>query len=259
MNDPHVVSLKYRLVKEHDVDYSNPPPIVHEAGGLRLRLDEGGLTVTMLDHYPSSEVAREVVYPFLRAWEIDQAISLGKTELHFEYEGAEVIDRSPSLPNQGHNLAARIVCSVNAAGVLVNASVTRAKYPAFPQRLKLSPELETLWHRYEGYEQGREPLTSMGYFCLTLVEHNAGGRAKSARKYNVSRKILEKLGHLTSALGDARTARKVSTSSTSRTLTPAEQEWIKAAVKLLARRLGEWEFDPTGALPELTLADLPKV
>lgn len=257
MNDPHVVSLKYRFVKEPDVDYSNPPPIDHEIWSFRLRLDEQGLIVTMLDHYPSAESAREIVDPWLRAWEIDQALSLGKTELRFEYEGVEIIDRSPPVLGQGQVVVSGAVAFISVGTVLVNATVTQGKYPAFPKRFKLTPDLETLWHRYRGFEQGREPLTSMGYFCLTLVEQSAGGRKHAANTYKISREILNKLGHLTSALGDVGTARKVGTQGLSRPLTAAEREWIKGAVKLLARRLGEWAFDPSGALPKLTLADLP--
>lgn len=42
--------------------------------------------------------------------------------------------------------------------------VTLHKYPDPPKLFILTPDVETLWHRYEGYLQGKEPLSSMAYF-----------------------------------------------------------------------------------------------
>ena len=52
----------------------------------------------------------------------------------------------------------------------------------------------------------------MGYWSLSVLEASAGkSRAAAAKRYNISRKVLEKLGYLTSDVGDRQTARKAST------------------------------------------------
>jgi hypothetical protein len=71
--------------------------------------------------------------------------------------------------------------------------------------------------------------------------------------------VLDKLGELTSEVGDELSARKFDATSTKRPHTPAEQVWILEIVKLLITRVGEYEFDPAAPLKLITLADLPKV
>ena len=34
-----------------------------------------------------------------------------------------------------------------------------------------------MFHRYLGHIQGREPLSAMAYFCLTVLEQMGGGAA----------------------------------------------------------------------------------
>ena len=93
----------------------------------------------------------------------------------------------------------------------------------------------------------------MAYFCLTVFDARAGGRRKVAKKYQISKKVLAKLGYLTSNVGDRHTARKFSKDSDGRPYTPAEIAWIEGAVKDLIRRKAEYDFDPAAPLPLLTM------
>lgn len=258
MQDPHVVSLKYRAAVAPGADYKKAPPLQHETATFRIRLDAQEVTATMLEHYPSVEAAREVVEPSLRAWEIQQALDLGTTEIRFEFENAEIIDRRPPPPGAYH-LAASAGVFLAKVGVHAQGHVGRAKYPAFPEKFRSCPELETIWRRYEGYCEGREPLASMAYFCLTVIESRAGDRKKAAIRYGICKKVLDVLGDLTANRGDRLTARKVKKGSTLTALTPREEEWIRAAVRLIARRVGERAFDESAASRQLTMADLPKL
>ena len=45
MNDPHVVSLRYRLVTDATVSYSSPPAITHETSTFKTILQNDVLTV----------------------------------------------------------------------------------------------------------------------------------------------------------------------------------------------------------------------
>lgn len=127
----------------------------------------------------------------------------------------------------------------------------------------MSPDVDTMWHRYEGYLEGREPLAAMAYACLTLLEASAGGRDRArngaANRYRIEVDVLQTLGRLSSSVGDKETARKFKGLSERRPHTGAERAWMEAAVKALIRRAGEWAFDPGASRPQITMSDLPKL
>ena len=109
-------------------------------------------------------------------------------------------------------------------------SVGRWQSPPPPVDLSASPDVETLWFRYEMYRQDKEPLASMAYFCLTVIEALAGGsRRRAAKTLVVDFSILDTLGRLVSQKGDAKTARKYSPSSES--LHPHEATWIDEVMR----------------------------
>jgi len=89
----------------------------------------------------------------------------------------------------------------------------------------------------------------MAYFCLSLLQASAKGRAKAARKYNIELDILDELGTLTSERGNSTDARKLDKDSTLIPLTNAEKEWICKTIRLIIRRKGEYDFDPASILP----------
>jgi hypothetical protein len=123
-------------------------------------------------------------------------------------------------------------------------SVARREYPSPPKHFRVNPDVDTLWHRFEGYAQGREPLLSMAYFCLTLLEARAGDRKNVETMYKVHKKILDRLGELTTTKGDEKTARKVRKLSALAPLTPSETIWVEAAIKAIIRRVGEVNSNP---------------
>lgn len=224
-----------------------------------MRLDSGVATFEMLEHHASEESARKSVESCLRAWELDVALRFGRSEISFEFDGADVIDRDPPPPGTGQVIHAKAVAGAIAAVGSVTVHVTRRGYPQPPRGFVASPDAETMWHRYEGYLDGREPLGSMGYFCLTVLERSAGGRDEAAGQYGISKRVLDTLGRLTTEIGNDKTARKASSVKEQRSHNGAEQKWIEAAVKALIRRAGERAFDPEAPRPRLTMGDLPKL
>jgi hypothetical protein len=56
-------------------------------------------------------------------------------------------------------------------------------------------------------------------------------------------------------------ARKLDANATLRPLTPDENTWVRAALKVLIRRKAAYDHDPVAAvsLPIITMADLPKL
>jgi len=251
MRDPHVKSIRYRLDTGKSVSYENPQPVEIEAQQFSIRLDNGILTCGFKEHYPSIEKARSAVEGFLRAWEIDVALSRGIGEFNFIYENAEVIDRNPP-PSKSIQIEAGAYMIAQGD---VELHVTRNKYPDPPKLFTLTPDIETLWHRYEGYLQGKEPLLSMAYFCLTFIETISGGRKPAASRYNAEFDVLNELGKLTSSRGDGKTARKIKRGSGLSPLSPQEITWIETAIKALIRRVGE--YSPGVLLPKLKMSNLP--
>lgn len=260
MRDPHIVSLRYRLEPVDSVTFDDPQPIERKTDAFRMRLEDGTLSIDMVEHFASVEDARRVVNSFLRAWEIDAALRYGRREIAFVFEDAEVIDRDPPPPGSPQVIGLAPLGILAAVGS-VTAHVRRRKYPEPPTQFRASPDVETLWWRYEGYLQGREPLLPMAFFCLSMLEASAGvkkgKRQQTARKYQISEDVLSKLGELTSLRGDEKTARKFDHNSTRSPLTSAEVTWIESAVKAIIRRLGE--YGSTTSLSTITMNDLPEL
>jgi hypothetical protein len=212
----------------------------------------------MKAHFPTVDEACRAVEPTLRAWEVDADLRWGRDELRFTFDGANVIDRAPAPPGVIHVSAFVVGAALVSAIGTVSVHVTRANYPAPPPAtFRLNPDGESILARYQGYLDGREPLPSMAYFCLTVVEckvGKAGGRKRAAAAYRIDLSVLNKMGELTSERGDTLNARKA---AAAQPLTGAEHAWPEEAVKMLIRRLGDTRN--AAALPMITMSDLPSL
>jgi hypothetical protein len=255
MRDPHVVTLRYRVETDETTSYVNPPPLNAVTDTFSLYLADNVLTITMTKHVSSVDLAKTEVEELLRSWELDVALRLGPGELHFVFDDAEVIDRNPLT--DGTRVIELSSAAVAIASMSAKLHVGRSKYPPPPSRFRTSPDVETMWHRYQGYRDGREPLLSMAYFCFTLVTARAGTLKEAASQIAVDQKVLKKLSEITSIGGDRSTARKLSRQSNHRALTAAETNWIESAVTTIIRRAGE--ADPQKSLPTIFMKDLPSL
>lgn len=259
MRDPHVESLRYRLKTSATTTYKNPPAVKVIRDEFECHLNDGVLTCRIREHYPAVEEARRVVEGFLSSWEIKTALELGRDEMRFQFEDSHVIDRNPPPPGSPKNiqLSGTVVMTSNTSAIL---HVTRRKYPDPPTVFTVTPDVETLWQRYNNYLDGKEPLSSMAYFCLTVVQNKADGRKsrKSAAKlFSIQKTILCKLGNLTSNKGDAETVRKAPEKGSITALSEKEKKWIEAVVKILIRRTGE--LANIQSVRRITMTDLPKI
>jgi hypothetical protein len=254
MRDPHVVSLTYQLKTSDSVTF-DAPPLKCETERFSLRLEEDVLTVELNEHFASIKEAREAVEPFLTSWEIHASLTNGRREISFEYEDAEMVDRSPpglGEPIVGH--AEKSLVAVTAGEA--SGKVTRGKYPTPPGDFETSPEVEALLERYYRCLDGKEQLLPMANFCYTVLKSIAGGTSKAGNLFGISNRVLAKLGELT-ARGDLHNARKWRGGEQNRPLTQAEEEWLKQVVKQLILRLGEYNAHPDGSFEKITLEDFP--
>lgn len=255
MRDPHVDSLRYRLQTEHG-QFIDPNPIHHELDAFRLTLDNGELMVEMKDHFATEQDARTEVDPFLRAWEVETALRCTGPKIGFVFEDSTLIDRDPPGPGEPQIVrmsAASVLATTMDPTVVVNSET----YPSPPKLFRLSPDADTLWHRYRMYLEGRETLLSMAYFCLSLLEWRENNREQASKKYGIQKKVLDRLGCWTSIKGDMETARKLESHSTLTPLSPTEVDWVRAAVKAIIHRAGE--LGSAGSLPQIRMSDLPQL
>jgi hypothetical protein len=253
--DFHVVSMRYRLEHGDNVAFNNPPPVDFENDEARLQLKDGILSCVLKAHYATEVEAREAIEPILRAWELNAAIAVDIVGLRFIFEKAEIIDRTPIIPGQTRIFTH--VGSVSLDAVLEGARVQvgRAKYPEPPATFRITPDVESLWLRFQRHLDGREPLPGMAFFCLTVVEASAGGRLAASKKYGIEKDVLRKLGELTSERGDHLTARKARSNKPMRPITGAESAWVLSALKIIILRLGDTR--EIGSLSKIKMSDLP--
>lgn len=259
MNDPHVEILCYRVAANATVSYNKPEAVEWETDIFKAELSEGTLLCRMKEHFPSIESARHAVEQLLDAWKIATALELRAIEIEFVFEDGQVIDRDPPPPGSTLIIRPASIVSQSTVGT-PTLHITRNAYPKPTTRFRLTPDIETMWTRYQNYKADKEPLLSMAYFCLTIVEASAsrgkeGGRRKAATKYSIEYTVLDQLGILTSTKGDEVTARKAV--STSRPLSSREIAWIDAAIRAIILQLGE--YDPNKPIALLKMQDLPSM
>lgn len=264
MRDPHVKCVRYKLKTISNVSYSDStPPIYKETDVFCLHLLNGLLAIELKDHYPTIESARMDIEVYLRSWELETALQSGRREIQFEYIDSDIIDRDPPPPG-----SAEIFIETGSAHVQMSGNLTvhviRSNYPEPPGNFRATSDVDTLWHRYEEYLNGHEPLLAMGYFCLSYLETIGGGgitRAERRQKikdiYQIDITVLDKLGDLVSEGGDKTTARKVKNLSNLKPLSGSEINWIESTIKIIIRRLGE--HSPGVSLPIIDMTSLPRI
>ena len=250
MNDPHVVSLIYRIGHGDSIDYSDAPPLDVQAPTFRLTVEDDRARFQFSVHYATPEQAREAIADYIRVWEFDATLERGDPDsFSLEFERAEVIDRKPT-PG-----AVRLSGRLEVEGTGSSRITLRVPaYPAPPSDIALNPDAETMHQRYLGHRQGREPLPAMAYFCLTVLELAAGRRKHAATRYGIDLDVLRKIGELTSENRSGPDARKASRAPT---LTVGERRFLREAVKAVIRRVAERAYAPAGSHRRISLRDLP--
>ena len=253
MNDPHVAALIYRIEHGDSIDYSQAKPLVVDGPQFRLSVEDMRARFELKAHYSTAEQARDAVADYIRVWEFDATLKRGNPDsFRLRFDKAEIIDRNPT-PG-----AVRLSGGLVGMGGTLSAKLTVStpNYPSPPSDLAINPDAETMYARYMGYRQKREPLPGMAYFCLTILEAGAGDRKAAAKKYAIDFSVLKKIGDLTANRGGSQ-ARKAGGVSTE--LSHQEHRFLDRAVKAIVRRVAERAHAPTGAPPTISLSDLPSL
>ena len=258
VNDPSVVALHYKVEHASSIDYSRTEPLVVRDDAFDVRVEDRHVRFSMKDHFATERDARDTVDDYIRAWELDAALVMGPSAFTLRFDRSEIEDRNPTpgtICLQGRPL--RATATLGKARVTVSPPA----YPKPPSEgLKRSPDVESMFTRYLAYREGKEPLTTMAYFCLTVLEASTGRRrgrrAAAAKQYYISQPVLNHLGEFSSNRGGPG-ARKAD--SVHHDLTEQERQFLETAVKTIIRRAAQIAFDPDARLTQITRHDLPRI
>ena len=274
MNDPHVVALFYNVKHSASVDYSDAKPLEHEEKDFKITIENDKACFIMKAHYATEEEARKAVEEYIQVWELDAALQTGPTAFTLEFAYPHIKDRNPPPKSDGF-----VNCSVTlrSPGGTLRASLAprRRQYPKPPSAgLKITPDVRSMFDRWAGYRLDKEPLASMAYFCLTVLEASAhpkngdrknktrqpsAARRKAAKDYKIALDALSKIGELSSEKGgrDARKAAGRNTAGSNNDLTPKETRFLEKAVKAMIRQVAAHEYNSAKMSDTIELDDLP--
>ena len=255
MNDPHVAVLIYKIEHGDSIDYSKAKPLDHEEAGFRVKITNGQVCFKFKDHYASVDEAREAIGDYIHSWEFDAGLREGPNRFKLKFDQSQIEDRNPTPGAVSIGTPIRFSFTVSEPTV----TLSPACYPPPPSGLKLTPDVQTLYDRYVGYLQGREPLTTLAYLCLTILESSTKknhSRKVAAKMYGIKFEVLNKIGHLSSEKGGQQ-ARKAS--GTNNNLTAQDRRFLEEAIKAIIRRAAEKAYAPNSDFPEISLSAFPPV
>ena len=252
MNDPRVVALEYRIEHGPVIDWSRAVALNLEEDSFGVRAGNGRIRFNLKKHYASEDEARSAVEAdYIPNWEFHVGLTRGPNAFKLRFDRAEIVDLSPS-PGPP-----TLSAHVSAGSPTVRADLAPPTPPAFPDPpragIRRSPDVDSMFHRYLGHLQGREPLSAMTYFCLTVLEQMGGGRSKAAARFGISGNVLNEIGKL-SANKSGSIARKAIGSNAP--YTSEQERFLKSAIQTLIRRAAEVEFGPDQKRETITLADI---
>lgn len=264
MNEPHVVALIYRVEQEESpsVDYSQAEPLVGvEEPEFHLEVRDLKARFEFKVHYETETSARQAIEEYIRIWEFDANLKRGSRVFRLKFDRAEIVDRNPT-PGQIRMSGGISRSEVRGSSPMLTIAATR--YPPPPSDLCLDPDILAMYEHYLASRRKAENVTSMAYFCLTVLEgptkpfhRTPNKRQQASAKYNVDIDVLNEIGRLSTERGGPLEARK--REGIQQELTTDERHFLMQAIKKVIHRAAEKARDPSGKFPAILLSDLPSI
>ena len=157
--------------------------------------------------YATQSEALEAVEGSFRAWEHLAALQNGPNEFRLVFEQAEIEDRDP-VPGAFHVRVEPVHVRISVGEIGIH--VSKAAYPRPPDgRMEFGTNAKLMFERYVRYRAGREYLTGMANFCLTVLEQSVQGiresnerlRRVAARHYDIELNVSTEIGRLCACKG----------------------------------------------------------
>ena len=252
-----VKKLFYTVIADKE-SYEKAVKLEKGYPNFKFLLDHFELEIILNKVYLSEDEARAEVEPILKNWETYIDLVHERNEIRFKFSHAELIE-SELENDQGKRIISLTSKAVLSTSVSFKLITPRDKYPNPPNNFTLSPDVSTLIHRFNNSLDENEPITSMAYFCLTLIEYKAGSRKDAIIKFDIDEKVLRKIGELSSTRGDYTEARKINVHSKLVELNPKERSWLIQALKKIILRIGEYDLKPNGNFPRIEMNNLPSL
>jgi len=253
MNDPHVVALFYTIEHDKSVNYEKAKPLVYDEPEFRIKIKDKEVCFELKEHYATESEARQSIDKYICIWELDAGLKHGHDYFELKFDRAKIVDRNPT-PGE-IEVSATFTTGIPTASFTL--TVAPANYPSPPSGLSINPDIQTMYDRYMNYRRSHEPLVSMAYFCLTVLESTAKTRKRAAQYYKIGSRVLNKIGELSTKKGGPLEARK--REGVDDDLTEQERSFLQEAVKKMIYRMAEKINDPAKSLSQITLNDLPPV
>lgn len=261
MNDPHVEALIYVVEHDSTVTYGDATPVEVDRPEFLVTIEEGHARFELKEHYATSAEARDGVQPFIDQWEFEASLETGPGQFALLFDEAEIVDRNPTpgtVSVSARPTAWRIRGSIPAV------TVSR-QYPRLPSEVAMGirdPDVETMHYRFTRYRKGYEELSSVAYFCLTMLEYKFKGnrRNKAAEHFRTDRNVLNNIGRLTGdkAGKGGRDARKaIDYVGIPDDYAADEKQFLEEAIKLLIIQAARVAANSDADIPHVTMADLP--
>ncbi len=237
-------TLHYELLHGPGVDYSRVKPKDVDLEEFSARIRDKHVTFVMKRECETEQAARDVVDGYIQAWQYQAVIQIGTDALTLRFEYAEETDSPRIRP-----------CFFRFTTPMATGTVFPAQYPDLPS-WPLSGDAKSMADRYIGYCEGKEPLPSMTYFCLTVLESQVRStthrRTKAARRFDIAETVLDRVGELSSTMG-GKDARKA---SENRALSEQEKQFLEQAVRTMIHRVAQVAHNPTARFPQITMEAL---
>ena len=106
--------------------------------------------------------------------------------------------------------------------------IIRNNYPPPPNAFISTEDVEQAHYRWRNLTSGKEPLQSMTYFLVTLLERRAGGdRPKAAKVFKISKPVIKTLARLSSDKTHGLDSRKAAFTDSANEITDGEVNLVK--------------------------------
>lgn len=249
MKKPRVLALMYDFLPESSVDYSNAEALNHQEEAFDLSVANGVARFDMKAHVVTEPEARQIVGPFIEKWRVYARLQPAPQTFELKFKQAIWEERDPPSP--------RFSARAGSPRLSIRLSTEARRYPAPPQsELMITPDVQSMHDRFVGSLEGKEPLTTMAYFCLTVLEGSTGatkGRRKAAaRMYRIENAVLRQIGFLSEHKGGSQARKQKGTGAE---LNANEVEFLRGAVGAIILRMAEMAADPDRDYAVIRMSD----
>ena len=254
MNDPHVVALIYKIVHDPTVHYDNAEPIKYEADDFSVKVKDEIVCFEMKKHCASEKEAQTICNEYIQAWEVSAGLALVPSAFNLKYDDIEIMDRVPT--SEASKLELRDRLKIDDGLHRIIRSYNYDHYPTPAPEIKVTPDVRSMYDRFQGYRSGKEPLASMAYFCLTVLESSVGRkerRKKVAKNYYIEQSILEEIARLSTNKGGKNARKAIGLGNG---FTDQERCFLEKAIKTIILRVGEKAKSSSQSLPIISLSSI---